>query len=84
MSADVIPFRSQFDIDGESAVAAALFGPADTAAPGNAGGDGGRGRIEARRRKLGLSHRPQYPAGFDLDAGATIDCRQIAETGPKP
>lgn len=68
MSADVIPFRSQFDIDAESAVAAALFGNGDT--PGN---DGGRARIEARRARLGLGHRFQdRPAGFEAGETAQL------------
>lgn len=80
--ADIVPFRSRFDIDGESAVAAALFGPAGSAAPGHAV-DGGRARIETRRRRLGLGHRPQYPAGFETDANAAIDCSHISETAQK-
>lgn len=61
MPADIIPFRSQFDIDAEAAVSAALFGDGDK--PAN---DGGRARIEARRRRLGLGHRFQdRPEGFD-------------------
>lgn len=58
MAAVVIPFRSQFDIDCESAVAAALFGPADTMPA-----DGGRARIKARRARIGLG---------EIGQGATI------------
>ncbi len=80
MPADIVPFRSRFDIDGESAVAAALFGPADSA-PAHAV-DGGRARIETRRRRIGLGNRPQYPAGFEIDASAAIDCSALTDTRP--
>lgn len=64
--ADIIPFRSRFDIDCESAIAVALFGP-----------DGGRSRTEARRRKLGLARQPEYPAGFELDVSSPVDCSHM-------
>jgi hypothetical protein len=51
--ADIIPFRSKFDMECEQAIALELFG-ADT---GDVS-DGSRKRIKARRKRLGLTPKP--------------------------
>lgn len=70
MGADIIPFRSRFDLDAESAVAAALFGPADTMPA-----DGGRARIKARRSRLGLGTSEQGATIATLPGKGEADSR---------
>lgn len=68
--ADIIPFRSRFDIEAESAVAAALFGPADTMPA-----DGGRARIKARRSRIGLGETAQGATIVTLPGQGETDSR---------
>lgn len=53
--ADIIPFRSRFDIEAEQATATALFGNGQVLV--NLGSDGGRARLSRRvaRRKATAS-----------------------------
>lgn len=64
MPADIIPFRSRFDIEAESATAAALFGTA----PGSSSSNEARKRFIRRRKRLfGLATtRDRTPQSTDI------------------
>ena len=66
--ADIIPFKSQFELDCEQAVSVALFG--NDASP------------QMRRQGLGL--RPQAMPGdsFKLDDTPTVDLRNALDDAP--
>ena len=67
--ADIIPFRSKFDIDCEAAISDALFG----------GGDGGKARIQKRRQGLGLSPEAMPSDRYAIDNSSPIDLRNLLD-----
>jgi hypothetical protein len=70
MSADIIPFRSRFDIECEAAIAAALFGD-DSARRSSSSNDGGKARLLRR-----IAMRKAKPLNAQLDA---IRCCEMGE-----
>jgi hypothetical protein len=65
MSADIIPFRSRFDIEAESTIGAALFGPDDSSSSSN---EARKRFIRRRKRLFGIGKQYQVPNIPDTSA----------------